>query len=101
VERRADEEMRILLERAAEVGSFKALVRFGDMTPHDLSRHEGREEFRADLQHAHTLRVGCDTIKREGWRMFGRAFWYVSVALIAGVLVYTFGFDPNKFKIPG
>jgi hypothetical protein len=100
-DKRRDPELRALLERAAELGAERALQKFGDLTPHDLSTREGREALRDDFQHSHTLRSACDTVKREGWRTVGRAFWTIVIAILVGGFIYTFKIDPSRFQIPG
>lgn len=109
-ENRRDAEMREMFNRicerieksqtqAAAEGAEIALQRFSDMTPWDLSTHEGRAEMRATLEHSETSKRICSAIKKDGTKMAIKGFWgFLFVSLIVGA-IYTFGFDPAKIKI--
>lgn len=63
-ERRRSDEMRQVMERAAELGGRRALEGFvRDFSPHDPNTHDGRMQVRADWYHAHKVRRICETAK--------------------------------------
>ena len=98
-ERRTEEEERAMIERVAEAAAIKAVQKFSDLTPWDMSTKEGREHARATIIHADLMRSGCDTIKKTGASMAIRGvFWIIMVSTVFGLL-YMIGIDPAKMKI--
>ena len=97
-ERRNEEDERAMIERVAEAAAFKAVQRFSDLTPWDMSTKEGRDQARETIAHADLLRKGCAAIKTEGASTILRGiFWLAILALGFGVL-YMLGIDPAKLK---
>ena len=101
-ERRCDEAQRAMIERVAERaarrGAELALQKFGDLTPWDMSTKEGRELARATIQHADTLRRGCNYIKAQGRGAAVRGFFWFATLIVIGGIIWFFNIDPHKVK---
>ena len=98
-ERRSNEEERDMIERVAEAAAEKAIQKFSDLTPWDMSTKEGRDQFRETVSHADLLRKGCVAIKAEGASTALRGLlWIGALALVFGFL-YMLGIDPSKLRV--
>lgn len=85
--------------KAAAQGAEIALQRFSDMTPWDLSTHEGRAEMRSTMDHSDTSRRICNAMKKDGTRIGIKAFWYViGTSTVIGA-AYILGLDLSRLKV--
>ena len=95
-ERRTDEEIRAMIERVADRAAEKAVRRFSELTPWDMTTKEGREQARATISHANTLRVACDAMKSDGSRLVRNGIlWGLALSLLFGVS-WLLGIDPAR-----
>ena len=85
-ERRTEEETRAMIERVADRAAEKAVQRFSELTPWDMTTKEGREQARATIAHANLLRTGCEAIKGAGWKTTTQGIAWVLI------LAFVFGF---------
>tara|TARA_R110002096_G_scaffold316403_1_gene510884 strand:+ start:135 stop:488 length:354 start_codon:yes stop_codon:yes gene_type:complete len=109
-ERRKNNDLRNLIERvadasaekAAEKGALKALQKFGDLLPYDMSEKEGREQARKTFHHAHKLRTMCEMVTtRLTERFISMIVWLFTASLIGGVAWWgLFGKLPIPVPLP-
>lgn len=68
-ERRDQEWLRPLMERAAELGGEKAIDNFiREFSPHDPTQHEGRMQLRSDMYFNHKRRQFSEALRVHAWR---------------------------------
>ncbi len=97
-ERRSDNELRNIIDRAACAGAEKAIQRMGDLTPYDLGTKEGREGLRSTIRHASELRIGLEAARDITGRAVVKAVvWFSILSIIVGGL-YLLGVNPEKIK---
>ena len=101
-ERRQDPANRDLIERVADRAAEKAIQRFGELTPFDMSTKDGRDRMRLTIAHANFLREGCDAIKSDGMQMARRgALTLIGLSLVIGT-AWLLGANPDRvFKLFG